>query len=145
MSGVIIPDARGGLVWLHGTNDAGNPVKLGLLFGYDSIYAEGGVDLNAPAGTVTKTLSTVPAGEIWVVNSIAALNDTTYREIILEVFIAGVQHLLVRRLEQQYDKTIFWRGPTVLPAGGYVRIRFLGTVAGEDLYWSALGYKMKVV
>lgn len=210
MSGVIIPDARGGLVWIHGSDGTATPVLVSVdasghlqldvltsalpsgaataanqateitalqliddlraalqsvagdslrgtiisligvtsyvnvLEGYNAQYMEAGSDLAAPAGTVTKTLSVVPAGEAWLIGRLSAWNATRAVTIDTGVWDGTTMHVIDAATNTSSGNPLAVGKDVWLKAGDAVRFRFYGTVLNDDLYWNAFGKKMKV-
>ena len=145
MGGIFIPDARGGLVWLHGTNAAGDPVKLGVVHGYDAQYAEWGSDLNGVAGTNVKNLAVVPAGEVWHILNVDMRDQNSVCERQVRALIGGNYYFLGQELGVGAGRVTIWRGDIILAAGNRLVCVWVGVTLNDDLYWNALGYKMKVV
>ncbi len=115
-----------------------------LIFGYYDQYAEYDSDLAAPAGLVTKSGSAVPADEVWVITHIWSLNASRGAvQLILIANVEGDQHPLIRT-SPAAGLGQYWGGRLVLKEGDYLQWQFLSTVSGDDLYWGALGYKMKL-
>lgn len=115
-----------------------------LIFGYNDRYVESESDLNAGAGTVEKSLSAVPAGEIWVLQAAHGLNSKRAAGVVIRVTDGTDFADLTTGLTPASVSRVCWSGEVVMKEGDYVHFFFLGTIAGDDLYWNAWGYKMKV-
>ena len=119
--------------------------KLGLLFGYYDRLAGQVSTTDAAAGANTLTGDTVPAGEIYVVQMVAAIDsnsDTT------RVYIRVYGGVVMMPLADEYSVTAgHWVTSTtnmVMKSGDYLDCIFYGCTAGDDLYLRWWGYKMKV-
>ena len=118
--------------------------KLGLLFGYSDRLADQVVNDNASAGTNTLTGTTVPAGEIHVVQMVAATdynNDTT--RIQIRANGGTVTMPLADELTVTAGHWVTNTANIVLKAGDYLDCNFYGCTAGDDLYLRWWGYKME--
>jgi len=166
MSGVIIPDARGGLVWIHGSDGTATPVKVSVdasghlqidtltwalrdalgnyQLGYYGQYSEIKSNLNPTAGDKWLVFTTVPAGYVQVVKCIWGRDDTTAKRISLEVVTTAGTHTLKHELEGAAGQVVTWDGEVVLVAGDWVQVKFVNVVAGDDLYAGVLGYQVKI-
>jgi hypothetical protein len=110
---------------------------------YFDRYAEAGFDADAGAGTNTKNLATVPAGEVWQIRHIWCKNVNTICNRNLQLVLGGVVHDLAYASGSVNVPTIV-TGSFVLAAGDNVRVVFLGCNGGDDLYWGAGGVKSKI-
>lgn len=129
---------------LHGW-DGSAWQKLNLLWGYSDRYAERKVNTDAAAGTNTLDFTAVPAGEVWVVNSIAAVDqNSAITAIWITANLAGVNYFLLVQASPVAGTWYFWNGNIVMKAGDYIQVFFLGTVLNDDIDARACGYKMKV-
>jgi hypothetical protein len=115
-----------------------------LIFGYNAIYAESGSDLNPGAGTVVQTMSAVPAGEIWILQQVSLRNTARGARMIAHVYNGTTEWDLIDQTTGAAGVRAIWTGAVVMQAGDYIRLAFYATTAGDDLYWQARGYKMKV-
>lgn len=115
-----------------------------LIFGYNSGYIEEGFDLSAPAGTVTKDLSTVPSGEVWVICAARAINNSRLARCVIVVHDAAGNYTLQDQTTTASQNSVVWSGALPVAAGSNMRFYFQGTTLNDDLYYSALGYKMKL-
>ena len=119
--------------------------KLSLLFGYSGPYSENPSNLNLPAGTSNLAGSTVPAGEVWVVQGmLAAVISSTCTELMLG-FWNGVAIIFCKQVLPPVSGHFYdYQGTLILAAGYYPLIRVYGMTAGDVAYLYAWGYKMKV-
>ena len=119
--------------------------KLGLLFGYYDRLAAQVVNTSAAAGTNMLTGTAVSAGEIHVIQAIAAIdyNSTTTR-----IYVSATGGVITIPLADEYSVAAeHWVIKTVnivLKAGDCLNCIFYGCTAGDDLYLRWWGYKMKV-
>jgi len=115
-----------------------------LIFGYYDRYAAQGSDLNPGAGPLTKTLPAVPAGEIWVVQMISASNQSRACTMMLGANLGGIDVWAYRFVGGAAGDWAVWSGQIVLKQDDYIEVYFANNQAGDDLYWRAAGYKMKL-
>ena len=163
---MMIPDARGGLVWIHGSDGTATPVKVlvdadghlqldvltvpgstgvgNVLMGWNAAYEEYGSDADGVAGTNTQSGAAVPAGEVWVIQMMWSLNDVS--SVVQQHWIVGGlgTHRLAYYAAPGANVPVIVRDVVVLGAGAFLRWKWLGCVVGDNLFWGALGYKMKV-
>jgi len=119
--------------------------KLGLLFGYNDTYKDYGSNLNLSAGDQDIVLSTVPAGEIWIVTHVGAYMSSTsinIMEIILHT--SAHDYVLYSYKPPTSDKWHTESCKVYLNEGNYIKNRLYNCSAGDDGYIYALGYKMKI-
>jgi len=123
-----------------GSNALGN-----IPFGYNNRYWERQYTLNAAAGTNFLAGTAVPAGEIWVVTNLRGVNaNTNVSALTLQAYDGSTTIVLANKLSPGINVDVIWSGQAFLKAGDYVQARFDGCVAGDDLYFDIMGYKMKV-
>jgi hypothetical protein len=119
--------------------------RLNLLFGYYDRYVENLGNTNAPSGTYTKNGTSVPSGQIWVVNCIGFVNATGARgQVALVVVAGGVTCYLKTNPTPTTGVPDIVTGNFVLKSGDYVLVQQYSVVSGDYLIAYALGYKMKV-
>lgn len=116
-----------------------------LLFGYNDVYRDFDSDTNAGAGTILKTLAAVPTGEIWVLQHVVAYNDTRGARILLRIKAGADRYDLKDETSAGAGVRVIWDGEIVMYPAEQIEVAFLGTIAADDLYWGARGYKMVVV
>jgi len=118
---------------------------LNIPFGYNDRYLEEKSNLNATAGTNVLLSTVVPAGEVWVANSLVGVNATTNPTAIrLGIYDGATYYTLFEKLTPGSNARVSLNVPMYLKAGDYLFAYFSGCVAGDDLYLDANGYKMKV-
>lgn len=205
MTGVNIPDARAGRVWIHGVDATGLPVLVtvdasghlqvdaltsalptgaataanqtteitalqliddlrdvlasvaadslilyglssfeNVPWGYNARFSEAGSDLAAAAGTNSKDSAVVPAGEVWVVTAMWSRNDTTSVRQYHSPSLGGMFHRANDIAAPGVGITRTTVGQWVLAAGDFLRWSWLACVVGDDIFWGASGYKMKI-
>jgi len=115
-----------------------------LIFGYYDRYFEALSDLNPGAGTNIKEFSTVPSGEVWIVNNINARNDARAVSIMFDAYNGTNSARIKRETSGGAGVDVIWNGTLVLKAGDRARVWFFTTTAGDDLRWEIWGYKMKI-
>lgn len=115
-----------------------------LIFGYNAGYYELFTDTSAPAGTVLKYGTVVPAGQAWVVQAIAGCNVNRQANVQLDVYDGASYVILADVLTPAANRWGTWTGSFVMGPGAKFCVIFLGTTLNDDLYWAAGGYKMKL-
>jgi len=131
---------RGGWGW-----DGTQWRKNALLWGYTDRYADSDSDLSAAAGTNVLSLTSVPAGEVWRVASIAAFDGSSnITTLILSLGLGGTTHYLASQPITAAGQLVLWTGDVTLKEGDSIVATFYGCVLNDDLFLSACGYKMDV-
>jgi len=121
-------------------------VSLGMLWGYHDRYAEYEESLNVSVGDRSVTFSTVPAGEVWVVESFAAWSaQTDVDAIYLKAHCDGADLSLASRGFTTEHRSVELPNRIILKEGDYLWALFEGCSLNNDIYASANGYKMKIV
>jgi len=121
-------------------------VRLGMVWGYNDRYAEYEESLNVSVGDRSVTFSTVPAGEVWVVESFAAWSaQTDVDTIYLKAHCDGADLCLAARGFTTEFRSVALPNRIILKADDYLWALFEGCSLNNDIYASANGYKMKVV
>ena len=119
--------------------------KAALPLGYTDRYAERQSELSAAAGGNTLTGSTVPAGEVWIVTSAHAVNESSAITILQIDLYDGTNNFIIASLLAPAARIpLDLKSPIVLKAGDRLRALFFGCTLNDDLYLDILGYKMAV-
>lgn len=131
----LLVDASGRpLVLSHGWVN-GAAYKQPIILGYSGDYSQEVSDLNAAAGTVTLTGTTVPAGEIWDVQAIFGLDvQTNVTYLSLRITVNAIPIALIRAASPGINIPVVWNGHIILSEGDSVNAQFIGTVLGDDIY-----------
>lgn len=119
--------------------------KLPMVWGFSSRYAEDEYMLDTPAGNQTLTFSTVPAGEVWVVQGWTAWSKQA-NVTALEFYVlsgAGSNRITMLPLGVGYT-TKSANVPIILSVDDKISVVFKDCAALDDIYSVAWGYKMKV-
>lgn len=125
---------------IDGFADADN-----VLFGFNDRYVETSESLNPSAGTVQQDFTAVPAGEVWIIQAVTFLNNTTAQRTTFRVRTSGGSEIPFYENTPAAAGTYqCWNGEIVLKESDYIRFHLYNVVAGDDLYFRAWGYKMKV-
>jgi hypothetical protein len=128
----------------HGWVD-GEWHKAPLPWGFSAEYGESKYVSYAAAGGNTLTASTVPSGEVWVVETISAADITSPPDtIMIEAFKNSTMIVLLDEDAKGADRYTTWCGRITLAAGDYVRVEISGVTSGDQLYMRVGGYKMKI-
>ena len=119
--------------------------KAGLLWSYSDRYVERAKNESAAAGNNNLEGSTVPAGEVWVVQGVLVMNEYTATQCNVFLTISGVGYTLTERVTLAPNVWYhFAINPAIMKAGDYLRAFFSNCQAGDALYMDINGYKMKV-
>jgi len=112
------------------------------LFSYRSQYRETISQVSTGAAWQTVSGSVAPPGEIWIVTSVSAINESAASTRV-DIRIPAIDHLRTVAALAQFV-SLDWQGHTYLKNGDRVQVAFLGTAAGNNLVLSSHGYKMTV-
>jgi len=119
--------------------------KLPVLFGYSDRYAEVETALDVAAGDPILTFSTVPEGEIWVIQSLVGRSyQANVTSIRLVAVTAAVDVTLKEDVPAAALRTVDWSGALVLKKDDHLEARFYGCLLHDNVYAEVWGYKMKV-
>ena len=119
--------------------------KLPLIWGYSDRYAETVSNLSAVAGVNILLGTVVPPGQVWVVQSIAASDNTSVAgTLTLEVFGAAVEGMVKYDAALVAGAQTVWTGNIVMLENDRVRAVFTGCTLNDDLYLRTWGYKMRI-
>jgi hypothetical protein len=100
---------------------------------------------NADAGPNILQSDAVPSGEVHVITSIIAWNDTTAVTMIRLYKGGYATAYYIDLLNAPAAKVpVKYQGQLVVKAGGLVCVLFNGCTAGDDLYLYACGYKFLI-
>lgn len=119
--------------------------KMPLVFGYSAQYAEREVATNVDAGAVTMTFSTVPAGEVWVIEHIASYaQQASATSCYIYAVVGGVSILLQYHANPGAYRSTEVTSRVTLKTGDYLVVTWYSAAANDDFVAAALGYKMKI-
>lgn len=167
MTGVVIPDPRGGHVWIYGVDGDGNPVKvlvsveghlqMDLLTSPVTVQAAGGdkiislescvlerVAKEATGASETLYSTVVPTGKVHVITNICLFNEdgdvATRWSVAIE---DGVWNDVAGGVDAlaQYEVGTF-RGQLFLSAGERIGVYVEGVAAPETIVLVVNGFQM---
>ena len=119
--------------------------KLPMVWGYSDRYVEVTLTEDVAAGKNTVNLTVVPAGEVWVIESVQGQHGGVAERVDFQVGNAtDGYHYLGIETQTAAGLSVFWTGRATLKAGDKVVIVFRNCAEDEDLIASAWGYKMAV-
>jgi len=119
--------------------------KMPLVWGYYDTYVEAGSVRSAGAGVETVVLGAVPAGYVYVVNTIAVLDITTDPTKVEGVVVkGGIDVPVFTKLSPGVNAWYAFVLSAALKEGDYVKAWFTGTANGDWLLLRAEGYKMRI-
>jgi len=120
-------------------------VKLGIVWNYAGTYRETVSAGNATAGTNYLNGAVVPAGEVWVVQHVQAVDVTSgIASIEARLVNGGYLSSLLADYSPVADHFSVASGGWLMAAGEKLQFRYAGCVLNDNLEGQALGYKMKV-
>jgi len=119
--------------------------KLPMIWGYSATLYDRSVGESVAAGDNILALSTPPAGEVWVVTNIAALDlDTAITSIVFAVRVGTTDYYICAKSDPAAGEVLSLASQVVLSSADQLRAYFDGCTAGDNLYLWGSGYKMKV-
>lgn len=119
--------------------------KLPLVWGYSGVYGQSKTDIDVDAGDVSKAFTTVPIDEVWVVTIFVGWSDQANLEAIEFYLHDGAAYRLVcRKLYTTAGVTVGVLAPLYVPPEGILKVTFVDCAAGDDVYSTVAGYKMKI-
>jgi len=119
--------------------------KLPLIWGYSDVWEAQVAETNAPGAGATLRLPAVDVGEIWVVQAASAVDIVTAPGwASIRVVGATYTNTIAAKNPLLLSEYVIFSGQMVLKAGDLLEAYFFASVAGDDLYFMARGYKMKV-
>ena len=119
--------------------------KLPLVWGYSDVIRETVGTTTAAADTNHLDGSEVPAGEVWVITSISAVNQTTaITRIVARTYEAPDYYDITSLESPAIFEYLNWSGFIPVGAGDRVRVSFYDCVLNDDIYMTVRGYKMKI-
>ena len=129
-----------GYSW-NGTQWVKNPIP----FGFYDVYAESVSNTSLPAGSSSVSLSAVPAGEVWVINSINAIYiSSSITGMWIECRKNSINIVLSQPSTIASGKYFSYTGNCVLKTGDKIFVAVTGATLNDHLTVVAEGYKMKV-
>ena len=119
--------------------------KLPLVWGYSDRYIERELNSNADAGANTLTFSTVPAGEVWVIEGGTAYNSTSGNDQIYWNHAGTGIAIRLRRVNApSANEEVRIESRVILKADDAMQAYFTGCTAGDTIAAYVWGYKMKI-
>ena len=130
----------GGWAW-----DGSRWRKQPLLIGYSEKYDERKSNTSAAAGTNSLVGTAVPAGEVWVVQGLGAVNiNTACSKIHIRVDNGSTYCILVEDASPVAGNSVLWSGSILLAEGDKVTATFYTCVLNDDIYLDIWGFKMSI-
>jgi len=130
---VAIGAAAKGLVGVHGWI-GGAWQKNPLALGYSGDGTQAQINLNALAGVNVLSLTAVPAGEIWIIQAIAAKDaNNIVGTLTLQCVANGTPVPLISKATPAVNEFVCWTGALVIKEGSFVRAVYTGVILNDDL------------
>jgi len=119
--------------------------RQGLIWSYADAYLESVYNLDASAGDNVLTLSSVPSGEVWVIQTAFAVNVvTTIPYMRIYVVLDSFVMIIAESWSPTANHRLFWSGQITLKEGASIKALYSSCAAGDDIYLGAMGYKMQI-
>jgi len=119
--------------------------KLPMVWGYSAPAGEQLYDAASAGGNVTLQGTAVPAGQLWVIETICCTDrDTVTTYNLISCTAAPGTIMLDESVQPAADRYTFWSGRLTLAAGHKVQVVFYGTVLNDRLLVRYSGYKMYI-
>ncbi len=119
--------------------------KSPFLFGISDVYGELETLTVSVGGTNNLQGSTVPAGEVWVVASVAILCSTDNpTSVSIRASVGGVVLRLKTHTTAVMSQGDDWQGKVYIKEDDYIKIVFSNCSVSDVLYAYIIGYKMDV-
>jgi len=119
--------------------------KLALSWGYSDRYAESLTGVSVGPGATYVYGTTVPAGEVWVVEAVAVKhNDPVARNVQIHAVAPGVGMVVAETLGAITWGITYFVGRMTFKAGDRVRVQGWNVAVGQTVYLEAWGYKMRI-
>jgi len=119
--------------------------KLPLVWGYSGHYCENVNGVASGAGDAVVDGSTVPAGEVWIIEHVMANHNAgTAKRLNVVAWSGSCYTPLFDESVETAPAQRMWDGRITLPTGGKLRATVVAPGDGKKVYLHAWGYKMKV-
>jgi hypothetical protein len=125
--------------------DGTDIIISGVPIAYHDRIAERVSDLTADAGTNNLDSTAVPAGSVYVIQSVAAV-DVDNAPTLIQILSQGtaVYGFLNEDVSPAADRALIWTGAITLKEGDYIRGHFEGVTANDDIVLDVWGFEFKV-
>jgi len=119
--------------------------KAGIPLWYNAPVGESLSNLNAQSGVNSLTGSTVPAGELWIIESASAIDNTSALDYVaIRVSTGTFWTSIIRKQSVAIAEEVIVNAEVVLSPGYYLYAVFSNCAAGDDIYFRYIGYKVKI-
>lgn len=119
--------------------------KLALLFGFTDTWQDTAYVASAGAGTYTKQYGPVPAGEVWVLNTVLAIDIASDASSVrFGVGVAALGTAFGWVNSPGVGVAVTWVGSIPIKEGDSLWVQIFGVIAEDNLSTSVVGYKMDV-
>jgi len=140
-----MPEPSGNLVTPVGIDASGFPRAGNLPFTYKSVLQQANALAAAGAGWESWAGAAVPAGEIWIVTHVAALNETSAAAALILAVYDGVTYYHLKAAGATASNvTVDWQGWVPMVEGQYIEAWKSGGVAADSLLLIVRGYVMEL-
>ena len=119
--------------------------KLGMVWGFYDTVSEIVLDSDLPAGASILSGALVPAGEVWVISSIAVqVTSATITGLLAWAFVDGVEGMIIAEFPPTSGRWYVNTGMWVLAEGDKMQFQVAGATAGDAFNGRYIGYKMRL-
>ncbi len=116
-----------------------------LIWGYTDRILTQVVNASADTGQNNLMLGAVPAGQIWVIEGLAVVNNTSIPTVVrFGVHDGSSWYWFDAALTPAAATYSFWAGSFRLKTGDSVGTVLMGCTAGDYLFMNVSGYKMQI-
>ena len=109
------------------------------------VYAESYSNLSASAGSNTTSFTTVPAGQVWVIEGAAVWDATTkIGQVSIRVYRDGGLRVIARIAPTAALDAAQLSSPIVLFPGEYMAFQWNSCTLNDDIYAECIGIKFDI-
>ena len=119
--------------------------KVGIPLWYNAPVGEYPSNLDAQSGVNSLTGSTVPAGELWIIESASAIDNTSALDYVaIRVNTGKLWTPLITKKSVAAAEEVIVNVEVVLSPGYYLFATFSNCAAGDNSCFRYIGYKVKI-
>lgn len=115
------------------------------LLAYRDVVRQSWITTTATLGTNTHDFASVPTGEVWIISTITAYNNTTAASTLLMIIISSAtEYVISRTAFEAITRYSSRQGQFVLKPGENIRVTFGGCVLNDTLIAFVIGHSFKI-